>query len=73
MESISHLYHSEVEARLLLITVRCWSFVISDRGLAILLGGGGGGGGGGSFSDKGELHEGHFNNYHNDAIDWQTL
>ena len=42
MESISHLYHSEVEARLLLITVRRWSFLISDRGLAILLGGGGG-------------------------------
>ena len=67
MESISHLYHSEVEARLLLITVRRWSFLISNRGLAILLGGGG------SFSDKGVLHEGHFNNYHNDAIDRQML
>ena len=68
MESISHLYHSEVETRLLLITVRRWLFVISDRGLAILLGGGGG-----SFSDKGVLHEGHFNNYYNDAIDRQTI
>ena len=54
VESLPHLYLSKVEARLLLITVRCWSFIISDRWLAIFLGG--------HFHIRECYMGGHFNN-----------
>ena len=54
VESIPHLYLSKVEARLLLITVRRWSVIVSDRGPAIFLEG--------HFQIRECYMGGHFNN-----------